>query len=286
VDVCSRVYADHSHHFRIHLPPEPVYLNGDPVRLEQIINNLLTNACKYTNPGGTIELTVTQDYDQAAVRVKDNGIGIASEMVPELFKMFTQAHQSLKYSAGGLGIGLSLVKALAELHGGSVSAFSEGEGRGSEFVLKLPALAAKEAMAHHEQPAKISSQKSNMASGRRILIVDDNQDAATSMSVLLKFQGYETQLAGDGEEATASDIQFKPDIILLDIGLPKRSGHEVCRAIRQSRGDDQPLIIALSGWGQEEDQRKSREAGFDAHLVKPVDFDMLNQLLDSLWTEK
>jgi len=279
-EACTSTYAERHHDVRITLPPEPLLLDGDPVRLEQIIGNLLNNACKYTNPGGVIEMRATRERADLVVSVKDNGIGIAPDMLARVFEMFTQAHRSPERTGGGLGIGLSLVKGLVELHGGSVSATSDGEGCGSEFVVRLPALV--QSSRTEKPPMHLGIQPPFVGKRRRILIVDDNRDAAKSLALLLKLQGHETQMAADGEEAVQRAASFCPDVVLLDIGLPKLDGYDACRAIRKDRMENQPIVLALTGWGQEEDRRRSREAGFDSHLVKPVDYQALVAMIESL----
>jgi PAS domain S-box-containing protein len=278
-DVCRRTYAEKCHDMRVTLPPEPLYVFGDPVRLEQIIGNLLNNACKYTDRGGVIELRAAREGNQVVLSVKDNGIGISQSMLPKVFDMFTQADHSAERAGGGLGIGLSLVRGLVELHGGSVVASSEGEGRGSEFTVRLPALVQAR---QSEKPQVQLGIGPTAGAGRRILVVDDNKDSAKSLSMLLKLQGNQTQTAHDGEEAVQRAVEFAPDVVLLDIGLPKLDGYDACRAIRKQRLGNQPIIIALTGWGQEDDRRKSREAGFDSHLIKPVDYEALLAMIESL----
>jgi PAS domain S-box-containing protein len=264
------------HTLTVTLPPEPVLLEADPTRLTQILLNLLTNAAKYTEQGGRIWLTAERQGEEVVIRVKDTGIGITREMLPRVFEMFLQVDRSLERSQGGLGIGLNLVQRLVKLHGGSVTADSAGPGRGSEFVVRLP-LAGKAA---GERPAGSAGDGSpdEKAPTSRILVVDDNRDAADSLAMLLRMQGHEVHTAYDGLEAVGAATVLQPDVILLDIGLPKLNGHEAARRIRQERGPG-VMLIALTGWGQEEDRRRSEEAGFDHHLTKPVELDALRQLL-------
>lgn len=257
------------------LPTQPVYLNADPARLAQVFGNLLTNACKYTESGGQIALTAERQGSDVVVTVKDNGMGIPPDMLSQVFDLFTQVDRTLERSDGGLGIGLSLVKRLVEMHAGSVTAHSEGQGRGSEFVVRLPLLIEKpEVMKAVESP-----DEPVMSIVRRILVVDDNRDAASSLAMLLKMMGNDTHMAHDGAEAVKQAVEYKPDVMLLDIGLPKMNGYEACRAIREQPWGKQITIVALTGWGQEEDRRKSTEAGFDDHLVKPVSPAALIKLL-------
>jgi PAS domain S-box-containing protein len=277
VEAVRAQYAGLNHQLTVTLPTEPVYLNADRARLAQVLGNLLNNACKFTDAGGHIALTVEHDGEQAIVRVRDDGIGIAPEQLPHLWRMFAQADTSLERTRDGLGIGLTLVKALVDMHGGTIDARSEGLGRGSEFEVRLPALA--DAPAAVARAAQIPA---TQPAAHRVLIVDDNLDGAESLAMLLEEVGQETYEAHDGLQAVDAAERVRPDAILLDIGLPRLNGYEVCRRIRQSPWGQNVMIVALTGWGQDEDRQRSLEAGFDSHLVKPVDFDLLMQLLDSL----
>jgi PAS domain S-box-containing protein len=279
VEAARARYGSLDQELTVTLPTQPVYLSADPARLAQVIGNLLNNACKFTDPGGHIGLTVTHEGTQAIVRVRDDGIGIAAEQLPHLFKMFTQADTSLERTRDGLGIGLTLVEAVVEMHGGTVEARSDGLGRGSEFEVRLPALEA--ASATIAQAAAESEPAATIA-GRRILIVDDNVDGADSLAMLLEEVGHETHTAHDGVEALDLAERIRPDAVLLDIGLPKLNGYEVCKRLRERRWADGLVIVALTGWGQEEDRQRSLDAGFDTHLVKPVDHSVLMRLLASL----
>jgi CheY-like chemotaxis protein/two-component sensor histidine kinase len=263
------------HELTVTLPPEPVLLEADPVRLAQVLLNLLNNAAKYTNQGGRIGLTAEREGEAVLVRVKDTGIGIPAEMLPRVFEMFTQVEQSQERSQGGLGIGLTLVQRLVQLHGGTVEAHSDGPGKGSEFVVRLPV--AGPARARGPQGAADGGQVV-APPACRILVVDDNRDAADSLAVLLRMMGHEVHTAHDGLEAVGAVAVLQPDVVLLDIGLPKLNGYEVARRVRQGRAEG-VVLIALTGWGQEEDRRRSREAGFDHHLTKPVELAALQQLL-------
>ncbi|MGH7584522.1 MAG: hybrid sensor histidine kinase/response regulator, partial [Gemmatimonadales bacterium] len=248
-------------------------LLADPVRLAQVFGNLLNNACKYTPTGGRIELAATVDDGHAVVRVRDSGAGIPGEMLSRIFESFVQLERSLERSHGGLGIGLTLVKRLVEMHGGSVSAASDGPDRGSEFVVRLPLL-------HAAADAKaVRNSVAPAVRARRILVVDDNRDGAESLAAVLRLSGHETALAHDGMEALAVGAAFRPELILLDIGLPRLDGFETCRAIRDSGWGADVNVVALTGWGQEAHRRRSEEAGFDAHLVKPVDHAALANLI-------
>jgi CheY-like chemotaxis protein/two-component sensor histidine kinase len=272
----SRPAADSSNHtLNISVPQEPILLSADAVRLTQVFSNLLTNACKYTDPGGQIWLTVERVGDEVVTKVKDSGIGIPHDKLNEVFEMFTQIDRTLERTQGGLGIGLTLVKRLVEMHDGIVTAHSEGRGKGSEFVVRLPI--RDELVVDATVPAIEPSQ----VQSRRILVVDDNVDSARTLSMLLKLTGNEVQTAHDGEEAVQKAERYRPDLILLDIGLPKLNGYAACHAIRETDWGKAIHIVALTGWGQEEDRRKSKEAGFDDHVVKPVNHATLAKILAS-----
>ena len=262
------------HELTVTLPPDPIYLHGDAARLAQVFGNLLDNACKYTDPGGRIWLTAEPQQNDVVVKVRDTGVGIAPEKLASVFEMFSQVESSLERSQGGLGIGLALVKRLVEMHEGSVEARSEGRGRGSEFVVRLPVL-IQNAEAE-PQPEPVSER---VVTARRILVVDDNRDSAMSLAMLLKVTGNDTRTAHDGVEAIELAEAYRPAVILLDIGLPKMNGYDACRRIRAQPWGEDILMVALTGWGQEEDRRKSQEAGFNGHLVKPVEYAALARLL-------
>jgi PAS domain S-box-containing protein len=256
------------------IPPEPVRLDADPTRLAQVFSNILTNAAKYTDQGGHIRLTVEPQGEQVLVRVKDDGIGIPKEALPSVFDLFTQLPGAEGRSEGGLGIGLTLVRRIVELHGGAVEARSDGPGRGSEFLVRIPI--ARETTAAAGRPGEGGTVA---PPARRILVVDDNQDAADTLGMLLGMTGNEVEIAHDGLAAVEAVAGFRPDVVLLDLGLPKLSGYEVARRIRGGEGGARILLVALTGWGQEEDRRRSKDAGFDHHLTKPVEFDELQRLL-------
>ncbi|MGH8585242.1 MAG: ATP-binding response regulator, partial [Gammaproteobacteria bacterium] len=271
--LCERM----NHELTVTLPPQPMYLNGDPTRLAQVVGNLLTNACKFTDKGGRISLTVERERGEALLRVRDTGIGIAADQLPRIFKMFTQLDTSLERTQSGLGIGLTLVRELVEMHGGTVEAQSAGIGQGSEFVVRLPIL-----VETPEPPPEPTVSEPTPTTARRILVVDDNRDSAESLAMLLELTGNQTHTAYDGLEAVEAAATFKPDVVLLDIGLPKMNGFEAARKIREQPWGTKMLLVALTGWGQDEDRQKSREAGFDGHLVKPVDHGALTKLLAEL----
>jgi len=269
-----------SHELTVTLPSRPVEVNGDPVRLIQVVSNLLTNACKFTDQGGKIWLSVERVADQAVIRVRDNGVGISAGNLPRLFQIFMQVDATLDRSSAGLGIGLALVKNLVEMHDGTVEANSEGIGRGSEFVVRLPALPA-EPQARPVKPAlpKPTNSAMDRTPSLRILVVDDNRDSANSMAMLLKYDGHTTHTAYDGLEAVEAATTFRPDVVLLDIGLPGLNGYEACRRIREQNAGKTIRMLALTGWGQDEDREKSTVAGFDSHLVKPVEYAELLKVL-------
>ncbi len=263
------------HELAISIPPEPIFLDADLTRLAQVLSNLLNNAAKYTDHGGRISLTAEPQDGHVLIRVQDNGMGIPPEMLSSIFDMFTQVDRTLERSEGGLGIGLTLVQRLVELHGGSVEARSEGPGKGSEFLVRLPLAAEVES----PRPASGEAEERRAPVARRILVVDDNRDAADSLGMLLRMNGHEVQTAHDGLEAVGAAATFRPEIVLLDIGLPKLNGYEVARRIRERETGRDVVLVALTGWGQEEDRRRSSEAGFDYHLTKPVELDALKRLL-------
>jgi len=262
----------------VEIPAVPIQVDADPMRLGQVFSNLLSNASKYSDPGGEIRVVVRRSAQSASVSVQDRGIGIPPDMQSRIFEMFTQVPGSTQRAQGGLGIGLTLVRRLVEMHRGKVEVHSDGIGRGSEFVVELPLL--------HEtgtaKPMETKVRPPATAARHRILVVDDNRDAAESLAMLLRFSGHETQLAHDGPEAVEVAQSFRPDVVLLDIGLPGMNGYDVAHRLRAQPGGVGLVLIALTGWGQEEDRRRSKAVGFDHHLVKPVHTDELAALLASL----
>ena len=276
LETCRDAIEADGHQLTLQLPEAPIYVDADLVRLSQIVSNLLSNACKFSNPQGRILLEVNLQGEEIVIRVKDHGIGISAAVMESIFDMFAQADQSLERTQMGLGIGLTLAKRLVELHGGSIEAKSEGLGKGSEFLVRLPAAA------DQTTPLVAAAELSLPVGRNRILIVDDNRDGAQSLAEVLSLTGNETLIAHDGEEAVSAAEASRPDAILLDIGLPKLNGFNACKRIREFPWAENTLIIALTGWGQEDDRRKSVEAGFDRHLVKPVNIAELMSLLDCL----
>jgi signal transduction histidine kinase/ActR/RegA family two-component response regulator len=257
------------------MPSQPIHVEGDAARLAQVVGNLLNNACKFTAKDGRIRLTAEQSGDQAVIRVQDNGIGIATEQLSRIFEMFAQVDTSLERSQSGLGLGLPLVKNFVEMHSGTVEAHSAGLGQGSEFTVRLPLMVE----APTTLPAQPTVSETTAIAPRRILVVDDNQDSATSLAMLLKLTGNETHTAFDGLEAMEAAATFRPDVVLLDIGLPKLNGYETARKIREQPWGKDVVLVALTGWGQDEDLQKSKAAGFNDHFIKPVNHEALMKLL-------
>jgi CheY-like chemotaxis protein/two-component sensor histidine kinase len=266
------------HQLSVHLPLESLPIDADPVRLAQVVGNLLTNAAKYTEPGGRIWLTAERDGDAAALRVRDTGIGIAPHMLPRIFELFVQVDHASTKAQGGLGIGLTLVKNLVEMHNGTVEACSEGLGKGSEFVVRLP-LSTQGVDQDHGGEAGWPAAESPSPSGYRLLIVDDNRDAANSLAVLLELQGHEVQVAYSGLAALEMSKTYTPDLVFMDIGMPGMDGYETARRMREQPDLGSVVLTALTGWGQQADRRRTAEAGFDHHLVKPPDPQALENVL-------
>ena len=270
IDTCAPIVEQHGHQLDIKLPEEKIYLEADPARLSQVLSNLINNACKFTPSGGSIGVDVARRDGHAVIKVKDSGVGIPPDQLNHIFDMFAQVRDPSSDFQGGLGIGLALAKQLVEMHGGKIEARSEGRHAGSEFVVKLPVLT--------EEPGTVSMPEGQaaMPSGCRVLVVDDNFDSAESMAILLSMAGNQCKMAHDGRSAIELAESFSPDAILLDIGLPGMDGFEVCREIRRQPWGRNITIIAMTGWGQAEDRKRSTDAGFNAHLVKPVDIAKLS----------
>jgi CheY-like chemotaxis protein/two-component sensor histidine kinase len=277
VEAVRAQYKNMNHELTVAVPSRTLYLDADPARLAQVIGNLLNNACKFTDRGGRVWLSVEDEGGQAVIRVRDTGIGVAAEHLPRLFDMFTQVDTSLERSREGLGIGLTLVKTLVDMHGGSVEARSDGLGHGTEFVVRLPIVSGPVGETASLQRAAVPA-----AVSRRVLIVDDSEDGAESLAMLLQLAGHQTWKARDGLEAIAAAERVRPDAVLLDIGLPRMNGYEACRRIRSEAWGRDLVMVAVTGWGQDEDRRQSLDAGFDTHMVKPVDYDALLEFLAAL----
>jgi signal transduction histidine kinase/ActR/RegA family two-component response regulator len=274
----SRPLIEQSRHqLAISIPPEALVINGDPVRLSQVVSNLLNNSAKYMDEGGQIWLGAKKLGDRVILSVRDTGIGIPPEMLPHIFKMFTQVDRSKRQAQGGLGIGLSLVRTLVEMHGGEVEALSAGVGQGSEFILRLPLSNVTSVSSRSTANARVP-----VLPNHRILVVDDNRDGARSLGLLLKLLGAEVEVVHDGPAALAIIPSYAPTVVLLDIGMPGMDGYEVARRIRERPAGRDVLLIALTGWGQEADRQRTTEAGFDHHLLKPADLAALESLLTSM----
>jgi signal transduction histidine kinase len=261
----------------LHLPLEPAIVVGDATRLTQVVVNLVQNACKYTQPGGHIMVAAALSEGRVEVRVRDNGIGIPPPFLPTLFEPFSQVAPAMERSQGGLGLGLALVRGIVTLHGGSVEARSEGSGHGSEFLVLLPLAADDDVKMLPPTVGTISG--ADRVAPLRVLVVDDNDDNTDVLAMLLRERGHVVATAGDGEAAYQTAEMFRPEVVLLDIGMPKLNGYDVCRKIRQTTWGRDMRIIAQTGWGQTQDRKRSEEAGFDGHLVKPIDPSMLDALL-------
>jgi PAS domain S-box-containing protein len=276
VEAARPLIEAQAHELTVTLPPQPLYLDADPTRLAQVFSNLLTNAAKYTEKGGHVWLTAERQGGEAVVSVRDTGMGIAADYLPHVFEMFSQAAPALERSQGGLGVGLALVRGLVELHGGTIEARSGGPGLGSEFIVRLPVA---------QRPAQVAQepsgdgQKCRSVPKCRILVVDDNRDTADSLAIMLRLAGHDIHTAYDGLEGLQAAATFRPDVVLLDIGLPRMNGYEAARHIREQPWGKGMALIALTGWGQDEDKRRALEAGFDHHLTKPVDALTLEKLL-------
>jgi PAS domain S-box-containing protein len=276
VDTARPAIDAAEHKLALDLPPGPVVVEGDAVRLAQVFANLLSNAAKYTPRGGDIRLVVKKQGENACVSIKDSGIGISKQMLPRIFDLFVQADRAIERAQGGLGVGLSIAQRITQMHGGNVEAHSEGEGQGTEFVVRLPL-----ARARNDAAKERRERRASPSNHRRILVADDNTDAASTLGAMLELMGHEVMTAADGADAVEKARAFKPEIIFLDVGMPRMNGYDACEAIRKSPGGDRMTIIALTGWGQESHKRRSREAGFDRHFVKPVALDDLQAIFEN-----
>jgi CheY-like chemotaxis protein len=278
VDSSRPLIEERGHTITIALPAAPVYVDADRVRLTQVVMNLINNAAKYTPDPGRISVTLGLQNDHAVLQVKDTGIGIAPEDLPHLFDLFYQADRSFTRAEGGLGLGLTLVQRILELHGGTVQAFSSGAKQGSEFVVSLPAL-RKAFQQKLSQDGDSLEAKSRV---RRILVADDFPQAAETLGGLLRQEGYEVQIAQDGLEAFLAAERSHPDVIVLDLAMPELNGYDAARKIREQPWGKEVVLIALTGWGQQRDRHRTKEAGFDAHLTKPVKYETILELLGNL----
>jgi CheY-like chemotaxis protein/two-component sensor histidine kinase len=279
IELASPLIEQREHTLTVEVPRSGLPLDADPTRLAQVFSNLLTNAAKYTEPRGRISVVGTREGAEVVVKVRDNGTGIAPETLPKVFDLFVQERQALDRSQGGLGLGLAIVRSMVTLHGGKVEVSSAGQGLGSEFTVRLPLAKAEgvpaEASSTQAEPPKPASE----AVPPRILVVDDNQDAADILADSLMLLGCEIRVAYDGPSALNIAAEFQPAVALLDIGLPVMDGYELARRLREQQPGPDLRLVAVTGYGQESDRRRSLSAGFDAHLVKPLDFDVLDSLI-------
>ncbi|MCA1853303.1 MAG: response regulator [Beggiatoa sp.] len=283
IETAEPLFDARGQRLKVSMPEGRLIVDGDLTRLSQIVSNILNNAAKYTPDSGQISLqieTASRDggsAEEVLIRVKDNGTGIPPEMLPEVFDLFTQVDQALDRSHGGLGIGLALVRKLVEMHGGSIEAHSDGVGHGSEFFVRLPCrnerVDVKGATASADDAIKTPVIR------RRVLVVDDNEDSAETLALALQLEGYDVETAHGGQQALELAERFLPEMVLLDIGMPGIDGYEVARSIRAQPWGADMLLVAQTGWGQEEDRRRTREAGFDAHMTKPLDHSRLMSLM-------
>jgi CheY-like chemotaxis protein len=279
LDMVRPLVQEKEHHIEVALPANPIILRADPVRLTQVLANLLNNAVKYTDSGGRIYLTADVDSGIVTIRVRDSGIGIAPEMLPRIFNLFEQAHTSIEQSRGGLGVGLTIVRRLVELHGGTIDAKSPGLGSGSEFAVRLPVAVDTPS----EQPTRpLVAVNGTSVPSMRILVVDDVAITASSTAAVLRMWHHEVETSGDGFSALERARAFHPDVILTDLGLPRMNGYQFAEEVRRIPGLEQVTLIAVSGYGQAVDQQRSLEAGFAMHLVKPVSPEELFRVLESL----
>jgi len=283
IETIQPLIAEQRHDLAVDVAEDGLEVEGDLTRLTQVLGNLLNNAAKYTDPGGKLGVSARRQGTDVEIRVRDNGIGIPPELLPRLFQLFTQVDGAAHRAQGGLGIGLALVRQLIQMHGGSVTAYSQGPGQGSEFLIRLPLRLKQQRDASGGiEGMPMEAEEESGKRGHRILLADDNRDALDSLATLLQCDGHEVHTAADGAEALEVAADCRPDVVLLDIGMPKLDGYEVARRIRAEPWGKSTVLIALTGWGQDEDRRRSREVGFDSHLVKPLDPDALSTLLSKL----
>jgi PAS domain S-box-containing protein len=279
IETSRPVIDEARHQLSVTLPEEPLHLDGDPVRLAQVFSNLLNNAAKFMEAGGRIVVSAQRRGDHVRVAVQDEGLGIATESLPRLFTMFSQGLPAAEHSHGGLGIGLSLARTLVEMHGGTVEAHSEGLGKGSIFVVTLPLAGER----HPERSMRPQGAQCDAdRAGRRLLIVDDSKDSADTLAELMRIHGHEVHTAYEGATAVKLVTDLRPEVMLVDLGMPGVNGYEVCRKIRAQPGGEDVFLIAVTGWGRENDKTRTRDAGFDGHLVKPVDGGALAEMIASL----
>ncbi len=278
IELASPLIEQHQHDLGVDVPRTGLGVMADPGRLAQVVGNLLTNAAKYTPPSGRIRVSAAVEGSEVVVRVRDSGMGIDPEMLPRVFELFTQDRQALDRAQGGLGLGLAIVRSIVALHGGAVAARSEGRGRGSEFVVRLPRVEVSPSAAQTEGSGALQTSPS----GLRVLVVDDNDDAATLLAEALAQAGHRTVTAADGPAALTAASEFLPDVALLDLGLPVMDGFELARQFRSTPALRRTRLVAVTGYGQEHDRQRSAAAGFDAHLVKPVDLDHMSHLVRDL----
>lgn len=279
IESCRTVIDDTNQTLTVNAPDEDVHLDADAIRIGQVIANLLNNASKYTPDGGRITLDAEADNDTVTIKVLDNGIGVDAEDLPHLFEPFYQVNRTVQRSQGGLGIGLTLVRTIVEMHGGTISAHSDGPGKGTQFTMRIPRHVCDET--ELAAPA-LDLAKKVSPNARRVLVVDDNRDAAESLTMLLRFSGHEVVTAHDGLQAIADAKEFRPELVLMDLGMPGMNGYEAAKALRGEPWGSEMVLVALTGWGQEEDRKRTKEAGFDRHLVKPIEFVEVQRLFGEL----
>jgi CheY-like chemotaxis protein len=275
VETVRPIIDDKHHALSVEIPQDPVQFTADPLRIAQVLSNLLTNAAKYTDPEGRIGLYASCDSDEVVIRVADNGIGISAEALPRVFDMFAQVQSNRDRSEGGLGIGLALAKGLIELHSGVIEARSAGLGRGSEFTVRLP----RRPVTEQPQPPSGTAPATHVTTPQRVLVADDNRDSGKTLAALLRIDGHEVMVVHDGPGALSAFEAFQPEVALLDIGMPGLNGYEVALRMRRSPSGAPLKLIAITGWGQESDKERAFAAGFDHHLTKPVDPQRLAELL-------